>query len=69
MRVAVVQTSPVFGETEANVRDAITLMEGVDAEVFVLPELFNTGYNFIDAGEVDRLSESTSGYTFDRLST
>ncbi len=69
MRVAVVQTDPAFGETEANVRNAISMMEGVEADLFVLPELFNTGYNFIDVEEVDRLSENTSGYTFDLLST
>lgn len=69
MRVAVVQSDPRFGEIEANVRDALSIMEGVEADLFVLPELFNTGYNFVDAHEVDRLSENTSGYTFDRVST
>jgi predicted amidohydrolase len=69
MRVAVVQTDPVFGAIETNVRNAISMMEGVEADLFVLPELFNTGYNFVDAQEADRLSESTSGYTFDLMST
>jgi predicted amidohydrolase len=69
MRVAVVQTNPIFGEIETNVRDAIAMMEGVEADLFVLPELFNTGYNFLDIEEVERLSENTSGYTFDLLST
>ena len=69
MRVAVVQTDPVFGEIKTNVRTAISMMEGVEADLFVLPELFNTGYNFVDVEETDRLSENTSGYTFDMLST
>jgi predicted amidohydrolase len=69
MRVAVVQTDPVFGEIETNVRNAISMMEGVEADLFVLPELFNTGYNFVDAHEADLLSENTSGYTFDLMST
>ena len=69
MRVAVVQTDPQFGKIEANVRDALSMMEGVEADLFVLPELFNTGYNFVDVQEVDRLSENTSGYTFDLVST
>jgi predicted amidohydrolase len=69
MRIAVVQTDPVFGEIETNVRNAISMMEGVEADLFVLPELFNTGYNFVDVEEVERLSESTSGYTFDLMST
>ena len=69
VRVAVVQTNPTFGEIEANVRDAVALMEDVEADLFVLPELFNTGYNFVDVQEVERLSEHTSGFTFDHLST
>jgi 5-aminopentanamidase len=69
MRVAVVQTNPIFGEIETNVRNAIAMMEGVEADLFVLPELFNTGYNFFDGEEVERLSENTSGYTFDLVST
>ena len=69
VRVAVVQTNPTFGEIEANVRDAVVLMEDVEADLFVLPELFNTGYNFVDVQEVERLSEHTSGFTFDHLST
>jgi predicted amidohydrolase len=44
-------------------------MQDVDADLFVLPELFNTGYNFVDVTEVDRLSENTSGYTFDLISS
>jgi predicted amidohydrolase len=69
MKVAVVQTAPVFGEIEINVRKALKLMQDVDADLFVLPELFNTGYNFVDIAEADRLSESTSGYTFDLMSS
>ena len=68
MRVAVVQTKPEFGEVEKNVHQAISMMESVEADLFVLPELFNTGYNFVDVHEVDRLSENTSGYTSDLLS-
>lgn len=69
MKVAVVQTSPVFGDVESNVRAAIQMMQEVEADLYVLPELFNTGYNFTDPGEVERLAENTSGYTYDQLST
>jgi predicted amidohydrolase len=64
MRLAIVQTDPAFGEVKSNVRAALALMESVQADLYVLPELFNTGYNFIDAEEVSELSESASGITF-----
>jgi predicted amidohydrolase len=64
MRLAVVQTNPIFGEAKSNVRAALALVESVGADLYVLPELFNTGYNFIDAREVRTLSEEESGFTF-----
>ncbi len=64
MRVAVVQTDPAFGDVRRNVAEAIRLIESVDAELYVLPELFNTGYNFTTAGEVQSLAEETDGPTF-----
>ena len=64
MRVAVIQTDPVFGEVSSNVNEAIALMEGVKADLYVLPELFNTGYNFVDRQEVEGLAENLSGFTF-----
>ena len=64
MRVAVVQTNPRFGEVQANIQNAIASMDGVEADLFVLPELFNTGYNFVDKREADRLGEEISGNTF-----
>ncbi len=67
MRVAVVQSDPAFGETERNVQDAIALIDGVTADLYVLPELFNTGYNFTDTGEVDKLAEPADGKTFRAL--
>jgi len=67
MNVAVVQTSPVFGEVRSNVQKAIELMESVRAGLYVLPELFNTGYNFADRQEVEQLSEPIAGKTFDSV--
>ncbi len=68
MRVAVVQTNPVFGAVEENVRNAIALMETTEADLYILPELFNTGYNFVDRAEAERLAEDTSGFTSDLMS-
>ncbi len=67
MRIAVVQTSPVFGSVEENVGRALDLLSQNPAELYVLPELFNTGYNFIDSGEVERYAETVPGPTFKRL--
>lgn len=67
MFISVVQTCPVFGEIQNNVRNAIAMMEQVDVQLFVLPELFNTGYNFIDVHEVEQLSETTTGWTTQTL--
>jgi len=47
MRAAVVQTYPVFGEVHKSVENALSLMETVPADLFVLPELFSTGYNLL----------------------
>ena len=68
MRVAVVQTHPVFGEVEKNVHAALSLMETTKADLYVLPELFNTGYNFLDATEAESLAEPSDGRTFHTLS-
>ena len=64
MRIAVIQTNPVFGEASANVDAAVGLMEGIKADLYVLPELFNTGYNFVDSQEASRLAERIPGPTF-----
>ena len=52
MRIAVVQTNPIFGQVRKNVENALSLMDTAAADLYVLPELFSTGYNFIDESEV-----------------
>ncbi len=67
MKIAIVQTSPIFGETKENVYSAISVMENVNAELYILPELFNTGYNFIEQKELLKLAESQNGFTIQTL--
>ncbi len=57
IRIAVVQTNPVFGAVAHNVSSAIEMMETQNADLYVLPELFNTGYIFLDKDELERLAE------------
>ena len=58
MRVAVVQTSPRFGRVAANRARALHLMAAASpADLYVLPELFATGYQFTSRAEVARLAE------------
>jgi len=44
MRVGVYQNLPIFGQVAANVENTIRDLASVEADLVVLPELFNTGY-------------------------
>ena len=67
MRLAIVQTNPTFGKNEVNIHTATEQMREVPADLYVLPELFNTGYNFAENREVEALAERTDGPTFQSL--
>jgi len=57
MRVAVYQNNPEFGMVENNVRQAVKEIERVEADLVVMPELFNTGYQFVSRSEAFELAE------------
>ena len=57
MKVGFIQFTPVFGQIEANLAKAAALLQKVDAELVVLPELFSTGYLFTSQTEASRLAE------------
>ncbi|MBL0058773.1 MAG: acyltransferase [Elusimicrobia bacterium] len=61
MRISVAQTDPRRGETEENRARAESLLEGVSADLYVLPELAFSGYNFTTVEEVRGLAEPASG--------
>ncbi|MDZ7370793.1 MAG: acyltransferase [candidate division KSB1 bacterium] len=57
MRVAFVQTDPVFGRVEENLSAAEELIRCTEADLYVLPELFSSGYLFCSHEEVLELAE------------
>lgn len=61
MRIALVQFEPRFGEGEANLAGLRALVESVEADLFVLPELCLSGYDFEDRAEAASLAEPPDG--------
>jgi len=61
MKIGYVQFNPAFGEVERNLDRAEALIEGAQADLLVLPELFNTGYLITSKEEIDALAEEVPG--------
>jgi predicted amidohydrolase len=57
MLAGIYQNNPMFGETKRNLEQAISVMEGIKADLMVLPELFATGYQFTSITELEGLAE------------
>ncbi|MCF6159077.1 MAG: acyltransferase [wastewater metagenome] len=57
MNVGFFQTNPVFGKKTDNIQNAITEIRGLNADLVILPELFNTGYQFVSKEEAFSLAE------------
>ncbi len=68
MRVGYVQFAPEFGAVERNLDTAWDLLSRQQADLWVLPELFSTGYQFASARELAELAEPVpEGPTTTRL--
>ncbi len=68
MNVGFVQNEPRFGEVRENLARLEALLENIRADLLVLPELFNTGYQFTSREEALALAEPVEGgATFDWL--
>lgn len=57
MRIGIAQTDPAFGKRDRNIAEALKLISQEPADLWVLPELFATGYQFVSASEARELSE------------
>ena len=57
MRVGFVQNNAKLLDVEGNVDRALRLIGNKRADLFVLPELFNTGYNFRNRQDATRVAE------------
>ena len=68
MYLSVVQTDPTFGSKTSNIQQSLSMMQTFKADLYVLPELFATGYNFVDKTEVRQLAEPFgNGDTFQAM--
>jgi len=61
MRVAVVQTNPVFGKRQENIERTLDVWNPLRRTCIVLPELCTTGYSFTDKDEAESLAENAEG--------
>jgi predicted amidohydrolase len=58
MKIAIVQFAPVLGDHEKSYEALIPLLnESKGSQLIILPELANSGYNFVDRGQAYKLSE------------
>jgi len=53
MRVGVYQNHPLFGQVDRNIERAVQDLSEIVANLVVLPELFNTGYQFVSREETE----------------
>jgi predicted amidohydrolase len=67
MKIGFIQFAPVLGDTEATIRKLDRLLPlGADADLLVLPELCNSGYNFRSHEEAWQTSEEVENSVFVR---
>jgi predicted amidohydrolase len=68
VRVGFVQMNPKLFLVEENVDRALRFLERSRADLMVLPELFNTGYNFSNRRQIEKVAERIpGGYTSQKL--
>ena len=63
MRVGYIQTSPQFGDKNQNFKEIERVIKKIKANLIVLPELFATGYTFVNKEEALSMAEDHNGET------
>ena len=61
MKTGFYQFAPRFGDIKYNLQKVIDAAASVETGLLVLPELFNTGYQFTSKEEAKSLSEKNPG--------
>ena len=61
MRIGWIQTQTIYGDVEANLRAVEEIVGATSADLWVLPELFATGYLFGLRSELEALAEPIPG--------
>ena len=61
LRLGVVQNSPKFLKAGENLKAAFELMDQQQADLWVLPEFFDSGYNFKTKKEAAKCAETADG--------
>ena len=63
MKIGYIQTSPQFGDKNQNFKEIEKAIKNLNADLIVLPELFATGYGFINKEEAWSMAEDLKGET------
>ncbi len=65
LTIALAQTSPAYLDVQSNYRDALGLIGSVEADVYLFPELFLSGYTFSSSDEVKGTALAQDNRYFD----
>src|SRR5207237_2103629 len=66
-RIGCVQSNPIFGDVESNLKKFEQVVSEADADLLVFPELALTGYFFISPEEAKKYAEQIDGAIVRRI--
>lgn len=61
MKIALLQFEPKFGNKEFNLKKIKEKIKNLKFDLLLLPELFSTGYSFLNKEELSEYSEEVPG--------